>query len=490
MIDNYLLSYEIAKSGVYILTSINDFIKKYSKAITEGYAAVFAGAGLSKPSGYVDWAGLIKGFADSVKLDVNKESDLVEVIQFFCNSNGGRGAVNDAIYEKFTKHAKSNANMQVLSRLPIGTYWTTNYDCIIEKELEAIGKIVDVKIVPENLAVTKPNKDAIVYKMHGDCSNPAKCVLTKDDYESYNLYRQLFTTALQGDLVSKTFLFIGFSFDDPNLKYILSRIRVLLGENHREHYFFSKRISKSDCKSRADYDYKVNRRQLQINDLIRYGIHAIEVNDYSEITDILKKVALHVNTKNVFIAGSCRNYGAWEKRQANTFMYLLGQKLIYNGFGVHTGLIEGVGPQVTNGALYAINERGLQISKYLRITTLPLIDGKDTHIDKNAKRMFQNDMISEVGIVVFLFGNQYYEGRLESSKGVMGDYYRAKAQHKYMIPVGSTGYASLDIFNNMKAEIENYRYLNNYWTKLQTEKDPEKLSDLVIEIINSIIESI
>ena len=59
-----------------------------------------------------------------------------------------------------------------------------------------------------------------------------------------NEKRQLFTTALQGDLVSKTFLFIGFSFEDPNLKYILSRIRNLLDANRRTHYCLLEKIQK------------------------------------------------------------------------------------------------------------------------------------------------------------------------------------------------------------------------------------------------------
>ena len=74
--------------------------------------------------------------------------------------------------------------------------------------------------------------------------DPSSCVILKDDYEIYNDKRQLFTTTLQGDLVSKTFLFIGFSFEDPNLKYILSRIRILLDKNRRTHYLFLKKITK------------------------------------------------------------------------------------------------------------------------------------------------------------------------------------------------------------------------------------------------------
>ena len=73
------------------------FIKNYSRAISEGYAAVLAGAGLSRESGYVNWKELLKDFAQAIELDIDKEYDLVEVAQFYCNSNGGRGSINDEI---------------------------------------------------------------------------------------------------------------------------------------------------------------------------------------------------------------------------------------------------------------------------------------------------------------------------------------------------------------------------------------------------------
>ena len=36
-----------------------ELIREYTRAIQEGNAAIFAGAGLSRPSGFVDWKGLL-----------------------------------------------------------------------------------------------------------------------------------------------------------------------------------------------------------------------------------------------------------------------------------------------------------------------------------------------------------------------------------------------------------------------------------------------
>jgi hypothetical protein len=70
--------------------------------------------------------------------------------------------------------------------------------------------------------------------MHGDISAPDEAVLIKDDYERYEAKRGLFTTRLQGDLSWRHFLFLGFSFTDPNIDYIFSRLRCLLEENAKD----------------------------------------------------------------------------------------------------------------------------------------------------------------------------------------------------------------------------------------------------------------
>ena len=67
------------------MITLSEFKKAYSKAIQEGYAAIFAGAGLSKASGFVNWKELLNDLAQEIQLDVEKEPDLVEGAQHFFN---------------------------------------------------------------------------------------------------------------------------------------------------------------------------------------------------------------------------------------------------------------------------------------------------------------------------------------------------------------------------------------------------------------------
>ena len=68
-------------------------IKKFTQAIREGNAGIFAGAGLSRASGYVDWKNLLRPLAQNVKLDIEKEKDYLSVAQYCRNESGSRGSI-------------------------------------------------------------------------------------------------------------------------------------------------------------------------------------------------------------------------------------------------------------------------------------------------------------------------------------------------------------------------------------------------------------
>ena len=308
-----------------MLITKDEFKIEYGKAVSEGYGAVFAGAGLSKSAGFINWKELVAPFATALSLDVEKESDLIGLTQFYKNEKGNRSDINQRILNSFLSDESLNDNIRIITRLPISTYWTTNYDELIEEGLKENNRRADVKISPDTLSINIVDRDAIVYKMHGDVRTPSEAVLTKDDYETYNQKRKLFTTALQGDLVSKTFLFIGFSFEDPNLDYILGRIRVLLGESVRNHYCFLEKVNIENYET--DEVEKFNRdsvmQELKIRDLQRYGIQTILLDSYSEITGLLLDIEREYFNKSVFISGSISDYNdIWTEQKVNQFVFL------------------------------------------------------------------------------------------------------------------------------------------------------------------------
>ncbi len=51
--------------------AVERFIKDFTKEVMEENDAIFAGAGLSMPAGYVSWAKLLEPIAEEIGLDVN-----------------------------------------------------------------------------------------------------------------------------------------------------------------------------------------------------------------------------------------------------------------------------------------------------------------------------------------------------------------------------------------------------------------------------------
>ena len=465
-----------------------ELIREYTRAIQEGNAAIFAGAGLSRPSGFVDWKGLLKPLADSINLDVNKEHDLLSVAQYYRNQRGTRTSINQAIMNAFSKDVTINENVRIVTRLPIFTYWTTNYDEIVENGIKAANRNPDVKSESEQLSVIKPDRDAIVYKMHGDVNNPAKAVLTKEDYDLYENHRPLFRTALQGDLVSKVFLFIGFSFEDPNIDYILSQIRSLLGENISTHYCFFKRVQQSDYTDLEEYGYNRAKQDLQEENLRNYGIQTVFVDEYDEITEILRDLEKNNKMKKVFISGSADAFSdPWSKETAEKLAGKLAGVLVRNDCRITSGFGLGIGSAAINGALDVIyTEKYRHIDEHLCLRPFPQNISDPTERAEKWKK-YREEMLVETGVSIFMFGNKK-DAETESiieANGCMQEFEIAKSKGNIIIPIGSTGYAAKTILETVKKDMANYDYLSKYIDILETETDIDKLIRCVIEIIQS-----
>ncbi|MBU2039165.1 MAG: SIR2 family protein [Gammaproteobacteria bacterium] len=470
---------------------IQQFIKRFLKEIEEDNAAIFAGAGLSAPAGYVNWKELLRPLVDDLGLDIDREQDLVSLAQYHHNENG-RHRINQQLIDELSQNKSPTENHRLLAKLPISTYWTTNYDRLIEDALKENSKIPDAKYTNNHLATTKSRRDAVVYKMHGDIEHPDQAVLTKDDYEKYTIKFSPFVNALSGDLVSKTFLFLGFSFTDPNLDYILSRIRIYFKEHQRQHFCIFKRCHRDEYGSDAEFEHAKTKQQLVIGDLGRFNIKVLLVDQHSNITCILSQIEREFSRKTVFISGSASDFGAWTQQETETALSALSGALIDSGFKIATGVGLGIGNAVISGAISSIyrNHRG-HIEDNLIMRPFPQFI-EDKHERDLTWDRYRRDLIGKCGVALFFMGNKIVDGKTINADGVRKEFEIAKEMGLALIPIGGSEFMARELWNEINDNFDAFfssaspelkAVFNNLGDHLDK---PSECISIVLEFLNLI----
>lgn len=425
------------------------FIRSFGDKALNQEAALFIGAGTSRNAGFVDWKGLLAEAAEELDLDIGKEHDLLALAQYHVNSRAGRGEVNQQLIDAFTRDSQPTRIHEILARLPIDTVWTTNYDQLLEKAYEAAGRRVEIKLSIENLAQARKGRDVTIYKMHGCVTQPHEAVLTKQDYEVYDLGRRLFTDSLKGDFIEKTLLFIGFSFADPNVERILSKVREQLGQNRRDHYWISRRppASNSDgSKSQDELDYDRRKADLQSADLQRYGIQTVWVDEYNDIAPLLRALEAYVMRRGVFVAGAAFDPIPLGRERLNEMSRALGKSIIQRGLNLVSGFGVGIAEQTILGAFHAAYESQTVLPAD-RVLIRPFPGNTPQTQRAAAFRQHREDMISRVGAVVVLAGNKAdAEGKPIHSNGVEEEVEIALGLGKPIIPIGMSGHVAHDVW--------------------------------------------
>lgn len=474
-------------------SEIEIFIRDYIRDLNEGSAAIFAGAGLSIPAGFVNWSELMQEIAEDLGLDINSESDLVSIAQYHVNENRTKSKINRKILEEFVEETEETDNHKVIAKLPISSVWTTNYDKLIENAFSKEKKVVDVKYRNNQLISNKPKRDVVIYKMHGDVNHASDVILTKEQYEQYHQTHEPFIRTLTGELTTKTFLFVGFSFTDPNLDYVLSRLNLRFSEEKRQHYCFVKKHQLNDQLNpdQATLDYNTKKQQLIINDLKRYGIKSLLIDNYEEITLVLNEIEKRFRKKTIFVSGSAETYAPYEKNEALNFIHLLSKKLIESNFRVVNGFGWGVGSSVINGALEPIYEKPFKYSEsQLILKPFPQVETGTKKLPELWEE-YRQRMISLSGISLFVFGNKKNDDEIVTANGVVREFEISKKRGNICIPIASTGYASQEIyrliFKNPDSYYDNPNEILPFLERLSnTENSLDKHVDTVMELLKKI----
>lgn len=424
------------------------YLDEITKKMKLGDVSVFAGAGLSVASGYVDWKKLLEPISKQLRL--NSDIELTAIAQYYVDKYNRQG-LNSLVFNEFDKVPKNNENANWLAKMPITEFWTTNYDDVIEQSLEKQGKKYQKIVKSEDFKYHKFEREVTIYKMHGDKDSPDDVVLTKKDYQTYDIERNVFTKLLSVELIRKTFVFIGFSFNDPNLERILSIAKQSLkGKAPQTHYCFMRRVQLMDYLDKKNklnrenikqYIQDKNYQELRMAAMAQDGILTILINSYEEITLMLQYLYNNYITNNVFISGGINpddlsDYKCFEMEKdivsnlnpAESFLTLLGKNLCDNDFSIYTGFGAGVGNYILSGILSSDKYNSADvINDKIHISSL---------FDVEDKERIRRKMIKQCSCSIIVFGYG------DENSGTYKEYDIAVNEGKYIIPVMKTGLAA------------------------------------------------
>lgn len=458
-------------------------LKRYAAAMHKGDAALFIGAGGSTEAGLPDWKALLRPCAEELKLDIDQENDLIALAQYYINHNGGsRDDLNQLLSKEIGKARHTTASHKIIADLPISTIWTTNFDMLIEKALRAANKNPDVRKTDADFA--KPRQsDVVLYKMHGDLDRPHEVILSASDYENYAQTHPIFQNALEGDLITKTFLFLGFSFTDPNLSYMLAGLRSVLGDSKRVHYAIMRKARLDwldrDPKAFVKWKYETNKQRLHVKDLkIRFGIRTLLVRDYDDVPEVLRTLRSKYRNQTVFVSGHALRPGSSGRERLQGLCRLLGAGLMEKELKLVADFRTEIGRALLQGALQKLKEDDKLASREYLLR--PLLsrrlsnDESETRFDRSCS----DNMAEGAGFTIFIGGSA-------DDSELKRDLEVAKKHKAVLIPIGASGPASHKIWESVVASMENDN-LKPMFKRLDGTLGEEQLVAAVFEIINSV----
>jgi hypothetical protein len=276
-----------------------ELIEAFGAAADVGNGAVFVGAGLSSDAGLPNWGELLK--APQEEADVPADPDLTVVAEYILFAeNWTRSRLEGHILSEIMKRdVAPTASHRSIAALPVSDVWTTNYDPLLERANPA------AQVITQDDDVRKVGASrCTIVKMHGsikpgpphDWDRPP--IITRSDFESYEQAFPRTWALLRATYLSRTFLFLGFSFTDPNVEILQKLARRNKTAVMDRHMTVMKRPSDDEA---AD----LRRHDLKVRDLENSGVKVLEIAAYGELAPLLEALVRRTRPERLFVAGSC-----------------------------------------------------------------------------------------------------------------------------------------------------------------------------------------
>lgn len=216
-------------------------IKRISEASLNNKLVIFVGAGVSMNSEVPSWEQLIRALKQELPESLKDENDYLKITQLYKDSRGHKEYLEKIRLElRYGKVTPNPIHDAILGLRPCHIV-TTNYDDLLEQAIKN-AKGSQYQTIKEDTDLPYAQYTSLLIKMHGDFDTK-NIVLTENDYYNYKDNYPLINAFVQSLFATKVILFVGFSFNDMNLKIIINSIQRLLKEDFQPIYLLADHTS-------------------------------------------------------------------------------------------------------------------------------------------------------------------------------------------------------------------------------------------------------
>jgi hypothetical protein len=263
--------------------SLHHQLPRLREMNARGELALFIGAGISFGCGLPDWKELLhclKRRLVEVAAPDSPGNDVADLARVMFGMEFNK-QVADCLYKNGVTISPALAAIVESGIKKIVCF---NFDDLLEEAFSA--ELMEHKVVLNGEKFSIHYPDALIFHPHGYLDRfgteaeyrRSHIVLSESDYQS--LYRDHYcmTNLIQlSILISFSALFVGMSLTDPNTNRLLVSCRKL-GVSHW-HYALLKRMRKEDQKVKS-------------KNLMKLGVSPIWINDYSDISNVLRRIRI------------------------------------------------------------------------------------------------------------------------------------------------------------------------------------------------------
>ena len=412
-----------------------EFLTCFGKCLLRGTGTVLCGAGVSKMSGLPLWDELLDPIRQQLGLPISF-ADLPLIAQYYtANVADGRQRLEDLITRGLSVSASPSIAHSLIAAMPLTRLWTTNYDRLLETAKP------DTKVYARDIDLLDDPGEGqrVLYKMHGELRPGAKSlnniIISREDYETYPRRFPRMWSQLTATFATQSILFLGFGFNDPNITHLLALARSAFQSGYRNHFAILRKPDSPEAISQHNY---------RMQDLQAVGINSIEIDDYGEITEILRQLLTKALPPTVFISGNFHN------NEYDSFCISLGKLLGESGVSVISGAAQ-PGLLVS----YALAEYLQEVGRYEPERVVFYYQSKNAtpvaplrrlgtirYFGEDRSRM-RHEMIRHSRVTILVSGD---DGAREEAKMSMSD-------NVPVIPMACTGGAAAEVWNSLESRL-------------------------------------